>query len=653
MKKRIYGLETEYAVIIAPEHNSTFTPTRLNVFNILREVVASHYKVLHSKELKQGVFMQNGGRFHHEACLNALLEGVIEFSTPECTNSRDLAIYSKACDEILEEVREELQEKLQYKGFRGNIFFGKNCTDKKGNFYGTHENYLVCDPIIDYRRFILYTGVTIFFSIFIIVVIIFNLPVLACILVLSLMLLLLGILHLPLRLLGYTSHTIIEIGNGIIELIKIMTSLKPTLFTRIFGELFRCSTILWAYSYGFFLRQLVFKKMTKFLTPYLLTRIIFSGSGRCLDSLPPGEMSKGIPFELSQKAETIKTVCTIFWDDYYKPVFSLKNFIKNPRSIFKSEKRLHIMYCDSNMNEFVTYINTGITGLLIRMIEEDHSFLDLNPKNPISALREFSRDLTMRKQIPLKNGTSMSSLEITKIYLGEAKKFYSSPEKVCEHTDNLLHIWENILNCLEINPHLMYKELDWVAKKDLLNEVIKDREIFFSCNILKWFKVLQGKFQQEWIFMSEETLKKEIERNLSIWNRKKFFAFLKKEDLTCQDFLEKFQIFYQLQKIDLKYHELNKNEGYYYRLAKAGLITMLSSEEDVTKAKLYPPHDTRANIRGFLVKTLAENSLNAVIGWDDVIISDYAKHIYFLEPFEKELPENDRNYINSLVKMEE
>jgi hypothetical protein len=650
MKKRIFGLETEYAVIIAPDAKSSFNPSRYEIFHVLKDVVASHYKVLHSREIKAGVFMQNGGRFHHEACLNALLEGVVEFSTPECSSSRELAVYGKASDEILEEIRQELEEKFRKKGFEGSIFFGKNSTDSKGNFYGTHENYLVDDPVTGYKKIFLFLTVFFFSSIFLIIIIIFNLPVLAFMLLLSLLFVLLCIVNLPLSYLGFNLKIIRKSGEAILDILKTMISPRPSLFTKIFGEIFRFSTIFWAYACGFFLRQSVFTKFNKYLTPYLLTRVIFTGSGRLSDKLPSGEKMR-IPFELSQKAETIRTVCTIFWDDYYKPVFSLKNFIKSPRSVFKREKRLHLMYCDSNMNEFVTYINTGITDLIIRMIEEGHQFKDMTPKNTIGALREFSRDLTMKKKIPLKNRTSMSSLDIQKYYLEEAKFFYLSSDDLSDETKILLQIWENILNSLEINPHLLYKELDWVAKKDLMNEALREvGEISFSSNMLKWFKFFQDKFHQEWTLMDEEELLVSIKEKLSLWKKKVFMEFLKNEDITCRGFLEKFLIYCQLQKIDLKYHELNKDSGYYYKLLKSGLIRRISSDEDIERAKLNPPPGTRASIRGYLVKFLASNSLSAMIGWDDVLISEHGRRIYFPEPFEKELGEKDRNYIDSLKK---
>lgn len=63
-----------------------------------------------------------------------------EYSTPECSNARDLVIHDKAGERILEISLRETQGFLP-PGKRLAVY--KNNSDGKGNSYGTHENYLV------------------------------------------------------------------------------------------------------------------------------------------------------------------------------------------------------------------------------------------------------------------------------------------------------------------------------------------------------------------------------------------------------------------------------------------------------------------------------------------------------------------------------
>lgn len=63
-----------------------------------------------------------------------------EFSTPECTNARDIVRFEKAGERILE-VSRSRAEPLLPAGQR--ILLYKNNSDRKGNSYACHENYLM------------------------------------------------------------------------------------------------------------------------------------------------------------------------------------------------------------------------------------------------------------------------------------------------------------------------------------------------------------------------------------------------------------------------------------------------------------------------------------------------------------------------------
>ncbi len=139
-----------------------------------------------------------------------------------------------------------------------------------------------------------------------------------------------------------------------------------------------------------------------------------------------------------------------------------------------------------------------------------------------------------------------------------------------------------------------------------------------------------------------------MKKKLSWFKKRQFESFLKKEENSCKEFLARFLLVHQLQKIDLRFHEINKSSGYHYKLANAGLITKIFTPEDIENAKINPPEDTRASIRGYLIKTLSSRPIMALIGWDDIVINNYAKRIFFTDPFQKDLSDEDKNYMTSL-----
>ncbi len=75
----------------------------------------------------------NGGRLYVDGAHP-------EYSTPECSNPKELVLYEKAGERILE-LCVEFANRRKQDGSRFSIY--KNNTDHKGNSYGYHENYLV------------------------------------------------------------------------------------------------------------------------------------------------------------------------------------------------------------------------------------------------------------------------------------------------------------------------------------------------------------------------------------------------------------------------------------------------------------------------------------------------------------------------------
>jgi proteasome accessory factor A len=77
--------------------------------------------------------LTNGARFY-------LDHAHPEYATPECANVRDLVLYEKAGDRILDQSR--LCAEVALPGGQ-QILLYKNNSDHKGNSYGYHENYLL------------------------------------------------------------------------------------------------------------------------------------------------------------------------------------------------------------------------------------------------------------------------------------------------------------------------------------------------------------------------------------------------------------------------------------------------------------------------------------------------------------------------------
>ena len=73
-----------------------------------------------------------------------------EYSSPEVTNARDLVVHEKAGERVVEASRREANALLPE---GSEILLHKNNSDRKGNSYGCHENYLM-DRRTSFKRIV-------------------------------------------------------------------------------------------------------------------------------------------------------------------------------------------------------------------------------------------------------------------------------------------------------------------------------------------------------------------------------------------------------------------------------------------------------------------------------------------------------------------
>lgn len=134
MQKRIFGLESEYGIIFTPEGRKTLPVEKAIRFLFEKLITTEHFL---------NVFLENGARFYQDTGCHP------EYATPECASPRQLIVYDKAGERILEDLQDYAEEKIREERIAGKLSIFKNNTDFVGNSYGCHENYLV-DRDVDF-----------------------------------------------------------------------------------------------------------------------------------------------------------------------------------------------------------------------------------------------------------------------------------------------------------------------------------------------------------------------------------------------------------------------------------------------------------------------------------------------------------------------
>ena len=296
-------------------------------------------------------------------------------------------------------------------------------------------------------------------------------------------------------------------------------------------------------------RSTPFADIVKHLTPFFVSRQVVCGAGR----VGIGQDGRDDGFQISQRA------------DYFEVEVGLETTLKRPIINTRDEphadpekyRRLHVIIGDANLSEVSTYLKLGTTALVLAMIEDRFITRDLGLETPVASLRAISHDPTCRERVGLLDGRKLTAVQLQMEYLDLARKYVEETlgDDADAQTRDVLTRWESVLTRLESDPMQCERELDWVAKKVLLEQY--------------------------------------RERDGLAWDDAK------------------------LALIDLQYADIRPEKGLYHRLAGRGRIERLLDDPTIEAAMHDPPEDTRAYFRGRCLEKYADNV--AAASWDSVI----------------------------------
>jgi proteasome accessory factor A len=116
---------------------------------------------------------------------------------------------------------------------------------------------------------------------------------------------------------------------------------------------------------------------------------------------------------------------------------------------------------------------------MLAMIEDDfHVGRELTLENPVSAIRAVSRDPDLKTLLTLATGERVTAVELQWEIFGLARKYADERGLECIGDEAegqlLLDRWERVLQALETDPESLSSELDWVAKRRIV-EGYRDR----------------------------------------------------------------------------------------------------------------------------------------------------------------------------------
>ncbi len=313
------------------------------------------------------------------------------------------------------------------------------------------------------------------------------------------------------------------------------------------------------------------------IIPFLVSRQIWAGAGKIVEN-PRG----GAGFCISQRAAHI-------WEGVSSATTRSRPIINSrdePHADAERYRRLHVIVGDSNMSEYAGFLKVGACGFLLRMLEEPNVvFRDMTLENPTRAIREISNDLTCRRTVRLASGREMSALDIQREFLDRALRFAERRDTTPEE-DQILAMWEHVLDGIEKDPLSLHRECDWVAKHRMV-ESYRDRH-----------------------------------------------------GLALSD--------PRVLLLDLQYHDVNRRRSLYYLMQDRGMMERITTDAAIAAAVDEAPSTTRAKLRGDFIRRAKERRRDFTVDWVHLKLNDQAQRtVLCKDPFRYE-DERVQKLIDSL-----
>lgn len=289
-------------------------------------------------------------------------------------------------------------------------------------------------------------------------------------------------------------------------------------------------------SYGYHENYLVarsvpFERITQVLTPFLVTRPIFAGSGK----VGAENGTNPADYQISQRADFFETLVDLN-TMVRRPIINTRD---EPHSDSAKYRRLHVIVGDANMAELSTYLKVGTLSIVLELLEAGAELPKINLEDPVNTIKQVSRDMRVQESLKLTDGTSSTAIAVQRAYLKAAQGYFACHE-LNQVTKDVLVRWEDVLDRLEKDPRSLVRELDWVAKRYLI-ESYMDRK---SCG----------------------------------WDDPR------------------------VRLMDFQYHDVRPEKGLYYTLERSHLIERIVLDHEIARAEMNPPVGTRAFFRGQCVR---------------------------------------------------
>jgi len=297
-----------------------------------------------------------------------------------------------------------------------------------------------------------------------------------------------------------------------------------------------------------------------FLATYLTSSIVFTGTGK----VGAENGQPGVNYQLSQRADFDETITGV-QTTHHRPIVNSRDETLCGKYVWGAGDaaarsdlaRLHVIFFDNTLCHVSTLLKMGVTQIVLAMIEQEQVDATLILDDPLEALHTWSRDPDCRTAAQLIDGRSRTAVEVQQMFFERARAFVEAgrTDGIVPRASEIMDLWGQTLDELRNGDiDALAGKLDHVLKRCVLEDVIARRGLAWDSDEIRY--------------------------------------------------------------LDQIYGSLRPTQGL-YRLYENDTVHQVVSSEDIERFVHEPPADTRAYLRGHIVRRVPDESLTSM-DWDTV-----------------------------------
>ena len=313
-------------------------------------------------------------------------------------------------------------------------------------------------------------------------------------------------------------------------------------------------------------RRRDFRARIDSLIPFFVTRQIMVGAGYLQVT------EQGARYKISQRADIMNDAVSAA-TTRSRPMINTRD---EPHGDAELYRRLHVIVGDSTMSESTTALKIGVTEALLHVIEDGKRLPQRELEDPVKAIRDVSADTTGRALVTLKDGSTITALELQREIHDHVHNHFVANgwlDQLDPIRAYVFDLWGRTLDALEHDEHeKLTTEIDWIAKHHLLQRYADRLGVGLADP--------------------------------------------------------------RIQRLDLAWHDIT-GAGLRTSLENSGGLRTLVTSERIDVAKAIPPQTTRAKLRGDFVALAMENRRDYMVDWMNIRLleDDGARQILLKDPF--------------------